>query len=372
MKKFLVLIIALTTLVACQNETDTKPVLTAKIDVQDGTKVYYSAMTDEGTPKAVDTATVKNGNFSFDLEEADYQTLSILSLEGAVQGNVLFINENEKIDATIYKDSLRKSKLKGGKNQQLLSDYLTFIGEQGEKANELGKKFRDPNLRNDPQMAQSLQEERARLTKQENEYREKLIKDNPNSLVSILVLSDMIGMNINPNADKQALYNSLSEKAKNSPSGKKIQQYLETNKNISIGSKAPNFTAKTPEGKDLSLNDALGKITIIDFWASWCKPCRIENPNVVKLYNEYHDKGLNIIGVSLDKASQKDKWLKAIEDDRLTWQHVSNLEYWNEPIAKLYKVRSIPATFILDENGTIIAKNLRGKMLDDKIAELLD
>ncbi|MGO2359171.1 MAG: redoxin domain-containing protein [Mesonia sp.] len=372
MKKFLVLILALTALLACENESKDESVLTAKIDVEDGAKVYFSAMNDQGSPKAIDTTIVKNGEFSFELPKVEYQTLSILTLEGDSRGNVLFINENKKTEGTIYKDSLQASHLKGGENQKLLYNYLTFISEQGKKANDLGKRFRDPSLQKNPEIAKSMREERAILTKKEHEFRENLIKDNPNSLVSILVLSDMIGMNINPNADKKALFNSLSKKAKSSPSGKKIEKYLEANQDISIGSKAPGFSAKTPEGEELSLEGALGKITIIDFWASWCKPCRIENPNVVKLYNKYHDKGLNIIGVSLDKKTQKDKWLKAIEDDKLAWQHVSNLEYWNEPIAKLYNVRSIPATFILDEDGNIIAKNLRGKRLEDKIAELLD
>ena len=142
-------------------------------------------------------------------------------------------------------------------------------------------------------------------------------------------------------------------------------------KKADIGGVAPNFSASSPDGNQLALNDVLGKYTIIDFWASWCKPCRRENPNVVKVYEEYHDKGLNIISVSLDKAGQKERWIKAIEADKMNWEHVSNLKGWNEPIAKMYNVRSIPATFLLDENGTIIAKNLRGAALGAKIATLL-
>lgn len=138
-----------------------------------------------------------------------------------------------------------------------------------------------------------------------------------------------------------------------------------------IGNNAPIFSGKTPDGKDLSLEDIKGEVIILDFWASWCGPCRRENPNVVKMYNKYHNKGLEIIGISLDKANQKNRWIRAIAQDRLTWQHLSNLQGWNEPIAALYGVRSIPATFILDKDGVILAKNLRGLALENKIATLL-
>ncbi|WP_397363071.1 peroxiredoxin family protein [Olleya sp. R77988] len=138
-----------------------------------------------------------------------------------------------------------------------------------------------------------------------------------------------------------------------------------------IGDYAPTFTAKTPEGTDLALADIKGEVIILDFWASWCEPCRRENPNVVKMYNKYHDKGLEIVGISLDKAGQKQRWTNAIQKDKLTWKHLSNLKGWSEPIAQTYGVRSIPATYILDGEGKIIAKNLRGKALEDKIAEIL-
>ena len=143
----------------------------------------------------------------------------------------------------------------------------------------------------------------------------------------------------------------------------------EKGKSTAIGATAPDFSGPTPEGKELSLKEAMGKVTIIDFWAAWCKPCRVENPNVVKIYNKYHSKGLNIIGVSLDR--KEEDWKKAIADDNLSWNHISSLDYFNDAVAKLYNVEAIPATFILDENGVIIAKNLRGDELESKISELL-
>jgi thiol-disulfide isomerase/thioredoxin len=119
----------------------------------------------------------------------------------------------------------------------------------------------------------------------------------------------------------------------------------------------------------VSLKECLGKVTIVDFWASWCEPCRQENPNMVAIYKELHGKGLNIIGVSLDKDAQK--WKEAIAKDKLVWNQVSNLKFWEEPIAKQYKVESIPATFILDAKGNIVAQDLRGEELKVKIIELL-
>ncbi|GAB4243627.1 MAG: hypothetical protein Kow0027_02860 [Saprospiraceae bacterium] len=134
------------------------------------------------------------------------------------------------------------------------------------------------------------------------------------------------------------------------------------------GAEAPDFTMNTPDGQPLSLKDLRGKVLLIDFWASWCGPCRRENPNVVKAYNKYHDKGFDVLGVSLDK--DKKRWLDAIEKDGLIWHHVSDLKGWANAAAQLYGVRSIPHTVLLDKDGKIIARNLRGPELEQKLAEL--
>ena len=139
---------------------------------------------------------------------------------------------------------------------------------------------------------------------------------------------------------------------------------------IEIGKSAPDFTAPDQNGNPITLSKILGEVTILDFWASWCKPCRVENPNFVKLHNKYNDKGLNIISVSLDKENQKDRWIKAIEKDNLNWYNVSNLKFWQDPVAVLYGITSIPATFVLDKEGNIIASRLRGTALEKKIDEL--
>lgn len=136
------------------------------------------------------------------------------------------------------------------------------------------------------------------------------------------------------------------------------------------GGEAPDFTQKTPDGEDMNLSDLRGKVVLVDFWASWCGPCRRENPNVVRLYNEYKEDGFDILGVSLDR--NKDKWLAAIEKDGLTWHHVSDLRGWQNAAAQAYGVRSIPHTVLLDAEGKIIARNLRGSALEAKLAELFE
>src|SRR3990172_7508384 len=138
---------------------------------------------------------------------------------------------------------------------------------------------------------------------------------------------------------------------------------------LAPGSEAPAIVLNDPGDVPIALSSFRGKVVLIDFWASWCKPCRIENPNVVRLYNKYHDKGFEIYGVSLDR--DKTAWVKAINDDGLEWVHVSDLMFWNSPVAKLYDIKAIPETYLLDEKGIIIAKNLRGEELEKKLETIL-
>ena len=149
-----------------------------------------------------------------------------------------------------------------------------------------------------------------------------------------------------------------------------LQMEVKKAQSFMIGGEAPDFTLKTPEGQDMSLSELRGKVVLIDFWASWCGPCRRENPNVVRMYNEYKDKGFDILGVSLDKT--QDRWVEAIQQDGLSWHHVSDLKGWANEVAQAYGVRSIPHTVLIDAEGKILARNLRGEALEQKLAELFD
>ncbi|MBK9593205.1 MAG: TlpA family protein disulfide reductase [Crocinitomicaceae bacterium] len=148
-------------------------------------------------------------------------------------------------------------------------------------------------------------------------------------------------------------------------------QYQSLSANTDAGGKAPEINLNDTNGKALPLSSLKGKVVLIDFWASWCMPCRQENPNVVRMYDKYKDKGFTVYSVSLDES--KDAWLKAIKDDNLSWpNHVSDLKGWQSSAAALYSVTSIPATFLLDREGNIIAKNLRGPELEQKLQQVLD
>ncbi|WP_249219748.1 TlpA disulfide reductase family protein [Chitinophaga sp. HK235] len=166
------------------------------------------------------------------------------------------------------------------------------------------------------------------------------------------------------------LYESFSNNVKNSMAGKDYGKDLAIMKATAIGASAHEFTQNDTTGQPVALTSFRGKYVLIDFWASWCSPCRAENPNVLAAYSKYHDKGFEVLGVSLDDEKSHTNWLNAIKHDGLTWQQVSDLKGWNNVVGRMYGIRYIPQNFLVDPSGKIIAKNLKGKDLEKKLAEL--
>lgn len=375
MKKLLLVAISTAFLFSCNKETNTDGYqVSGTIDsVEDGAKVFIETPDNQGGVISLDTAFVKNGKFEFKgkAKEIEIAYLQIQDL----QGKIPFVLENQKITITAYKDSLQASKIGGSYN----NDELTKFNKEFENFQKKVAKFQAENSdafmaaqqANDTDTMTNISEDYMVLEKEFTVFTNEYVSKNPNSFVTLMLLAQMAG---NPDADftkVKADAEALAPELKSTKIGLEIQEKLKSLSPTSVGQMAPDFSAPNPEGKIVSLKESLGKVTLIDFWASWCGPCRKENPNVVALYNEFHDKGFNIIGVSLDKEDKKHEWIKAIEVDKLTWTQISNLKFWQDPIAKQYNVQGIPATFLLDAEGRIVAKNLRGAELRAKVAELL-
>ena len=195
------------------------------------------------------------------------------------------------------------------------------------------------------------------------------VKNNPASPIALFALQNMIGEELDP-AVVEPLFDHLSEVNKKSEAGVALQKALVAAKATSVGQVAPDFTQNDTLDRPVSLASFRGSYVLVDFWASWCGPCRAENPNVVIAYNKYKGKGFKILSVSLDKPGAKEKWLEAIHKDGLAWQHVSDLQFWNNAVAKAYGVNSIPTNFLLDPQGKIVGKSLRGEELDKKLEEI--
>ncbi|HEY6953633.1 MAG TPA: TlpA disulfide reductase family protein [Flavisolibacter sp.] len=197
------------------------------------------------------------------------------------------------------------------------------------------------------------------------------VRKHPNSSVALFAVKQYAGWDIDA-AKVEPLFNMLPASAKALPSAKALKDRIDIARKTGIGNYAMDFTQNDTLGKPVSLSSFKGKYVLVDFWASWCGPCRRENPNVVKVFNKYKDRNFTILSVSLDRPDAKDKWLAAIHKDNLTWTHVSDLKYWDNAVAKQYGIRAIPQNLLLDPQGKIIAKNLRGEDLDAKLTDVFD
>lgn len=352
--------------------------LNGKVDaLKNGDKIYLVYQLED--QQIADSATVENGRFVFK-GQLDFPVLSSLFLhknpyvqrpaKGEQMDYFRFYLEPARIMLEAP-DSLKKMTIKGSPANDMHTVLKSMLKVNDDKFSALVKEFQalPEAQQKDKKVYDSVVAREKMILHESYLIHLDFAKKYPTSYLAVISLAHIAAQPGITEAAREA-YQALPDDLKNSPLGKGIPMSLDARTKTENGKEAPDFVQNTAEGKPVRLSDFRGKYVLIDFWASWCGPCREENPNVVKVYNQYKEKGFTVLGVSLDMPGQKEAWLKAIEKDQLTWTQVSDLKGWENDAAKVYGVRAIPENFLIDPAGKIIGRNLRQEGLQEELAKI--
>ena len=332
----------------------------------DGKEIYLITVPADASPgDTLGIDVIEDGAFAFN-GSVDEPTVATMIVEG-MKGGIPIILEDGIFLATLDFAKVKNTTVSGGKEQSVFNLFWDMDIRRYVEGSKLRAEKNDLLLKKmEPQAMEAQQKLDAFYEQMEREETE-AIRRNPDMLASAYRLSSTLSKQ--PLARLEERYALLGDRAKVSAYGVKCGDWLRRLRATTPGAQAPDIRALTPEGDSISLYDIKGKYKIIEFWASWCGPCRAEMPNMVAIYKDFHKKGLEILGVSLDK--DRTAWKNAIEQDGQTWLHCSDLGYKTSALARLYVVTAIPQTVLLDENNVIVARGLRGEALRAKLQELL-
>jgi len=363
MKKITFILLAGILLASCAGNKD-KFTISGVIKGVDTGMVYLQKY-DSDHWSNVDSVKLEKGEFTFTGKIGLPEMWHIATAQKQIYIPVFV--ENSKIEVQIYPDSLEKSTVKGSATHDIYQKYLSMNDEINRKMDAVNQQWKAAKDSHDTLAMKRADSVSNGLDQEMRKQLTGFVKANPKTVVSpYLVMRnswqfELPGLTEIVAGMDTSLNGSFYVQA--------LKKRIDILKSVEIGQVAPDFTMNDTTGNPVALSSLKGKVLLVDFWASWCSPCRAENPNVVKAYQAYHKKGFDVLGCSFDQ--NHDKWIKAVRDDKLTWTHVSDLKGWGNAAGKLYGINSIPANVLLDKDQKIIGRNLRGEDLMKKLAEIL-
>lgn len=371
MKK--VLLCGLTVCLACSAAAQNY-VIEGTAQGMDGQKAYIGEAKSSKDIRMLDSVEIKDGTFRMEGKLSEIKQLSLFI--GKQKQNFLLDENPVRADYVMQESEFAgktvrtpKIKITGDRDQELLTDMNNAIAQEmfSMLAISFMGKGRDVNAPENKQLADSITTIYTTAKAHTKQVLDSIIGHYSDSYVSGIILRDIYSKELSAD-EMQARYDALSQRVKASNIGKDLAEVIKSMRAVGLGSMAPDFTLNDPDGHPVKLSSLRGKCVLIDFWASWCGPCLREAPNVKRVYDKYHDKGFEVLSVSIDE--DKEAWVNAIQKHQLTWLHVSSLKGWQCPVARLYQVSGVPAMFLLDRDGRIVSTNARGEALETEVAKI--